>query len=141
MTGLVPGLTLLLPTVLELRIVDMARQAVYAPPRMFELVLISCAWVAKTSPGLLPVDRPQIGGGTIPERGSPGRIITEAETAIEMTTAVGRHAPHLVVGEPDTEIVTGKDIGLQAMTVAAEATVGAAVLDEAVHTMATKARK
>ncbi|KAJ9328163.1 hypothetical protein DTO027B5_1048 [Paecilomyces variotii] len=158
MTVLARHRTLLPPAVLELRIVDMARQAVYPPPRMvtvmfpiwryseatllnFELVLISCAWVAKTTPGLCPVDLPQIGGVITPERGNPGRTTTEAEIEIAMTTVVDRHAPHLAVGGPDTEIATAKAIALQTMTAAAEATVGAAVHDEAVHTMATKARK
>ncbi|KAJ9205108.1 hypothetical protein DTO166G4_781 [Paecilomyces variotii] len=128
MTVLARHRTLLPPAVLELRIVDMARQAVYPPPRM-------------TTPGLCPVDLPQIGGVITPERGNPGRTTTEAEIEIAMTTVVDRHAPHLAVGGPDTEIATAKAIALQTMTAAAEATVGAAVHDEAVHTMATKARK
>ncbi|KAJ9294895.1 hypothetical protein DTO271G3_6457 [Paecilomyces variotii] len=121
MTVLARDRTLLPPAVLELRIVDMARQA--------------------TTPGLYPVDLPQIGGVIIPERGNPGRTTTEAEIEIAMTTVVDRHAPHLAVGGPGTEIATAKAIALQTMTAAAEATVGAAVHDEAVHTMATKARK
>lgn len=87
------------------------------------------------------MDRLQIGAGTIPERGNPGRITTEAEIATEMTTAVDHHAPRLVAGGLDTEIATGRDIALRAMTVVAEATVAAAVLVEAAHTMVTKARK
>ncbi|KAJ9405604.1 hypothetical protein DTO045G8_6634 [Paecilomyces variotii] len=130
MTVLARDRTLLPPAVLELRIVDMARQAVYPPPRM-----------VTTTPGLCPVDLPQIGGVIIPERGNPGRTTTEAEIEIAMTTVVDRHAPHLAVGGPGTEIATAKAIAPQTMTAAAEATVGAAVHDEAVHTMATKARK
>lgn len=90
--------------------------------------------------GLLHEGLQQIGDATIPGNETPEQTI---EVEIEMTTVVGRPAPHHGAEDLHTEIATVKGIVHQDIEVTAEATaaVGAGAHDGDAHRTVRRARK